>query len=419
MAIIKCPECGHQISDKAPVCPSCGVQIAGHIIKCPNCGDVYFKDQITCPNCHYAPQQAAQPAPVAAAQPTEPVKPQVQEPKPSQPEQTVQPVHSQVINQQPSPAVHPSTPPTPPLRPQDKPGTTTQSKPQPKKNKTVLIVSLCIAVLLCGVLLYAYKDAQVNKEADAYEFAMNSSDSTVLKDYLSNYPDAPADHIQAITDHLQQLRQGDTEWTNALMSNSKSALQAYLDSHPDTPHKGEIMHKIDSIDWAQASSENTLDALQTYLADHANGEHVDDAQSAIKQLKTKIVSPQEQQQAQSVIRQFFMSINSHNEGNLLNTLEGTLTEFIGKSNATQQDAVEFMDKQYKDNVASVLWRTSGFNVSKREVGDEQYEYTVNFTATQEVKHTDDTEKINTYRSVVKISPDGLISSLSFTKLASE
>ena len=43
MAIIKCPECGHQISDKAPVCPSCGVEIAGKVIKCPNCGEVYFK----------------------------------------------------------------------------------------------------------------------------------------------------------------------------------------------------------------------------------------------------------------------------------------------------------------------------------------------------------------------------------------
>mgnify|MGYP000565577660 CR=1 FL=1 len=32
MALIKCPECGHQISDKAPVCPNCGVEIAGKII---------------------------------------------------------------------------------------------------------------------------------------------------------------------------------------------------------------------------------------------------------------------------------------------------------------------------------------------------------------------------------------------------
>ena len=52
MAIIKCPECGRQISDKAPTCPSCGVEIAGKITKCPNCGEVYFSNLEMCPNCH-------------------------------------------------------------------------------------------------------------------------------------------------------------------------------------------------------------------------------------------------------------------------------------------------------------------------------------------------------------------------------
>ena len=51
--IIKCPECGHQVSDKAPVCPSCGVEIAGHIIKCSHCGELYLKEESSCPNCHH------------------------------------------------------------------------------------------------------------------------------------------------------------------------------------------------------------------------------------------------------------------------------------------------------------------------------------------------------------------------------
>lgn len=51
--MIKCPECGHQISDKAPVCPNCGVEIAGKIMKCPQCGEIYFKEQEMCPNCHH------------------------------------------------------------------------------------------------------------------------------------------------------------------------------------------------------------------------------------------------------------------------------------------------------------------------------------------------------------------------------
>jgi hypothetical protein len=56
MAIIKCPECGHQISEKATICPSCGVEIAGKVAKCAHCGEVFFKDDGFCPHC-YTPFQ--------------------------------------------------------------------------------------------------------------------------------------------------------------------------------------------------------------------------------------------------------------------------------------------------------------------------------------------------------------------------
>lgn len=62
MAIIKCPECGRQISDKAPVCPNCGVEIAGKIMKCPQCGEIYFRDQEMCPNCHHLTRSSGQAA---------------------------------------------------------------------------------------------------------------------------------------------------------------------------------------------------------------------------------------------------------------------------------------------------------------------------------------------------------------------
>ena len=29
MALINCPECGHQVSDQAKTCPHCGIEIAG------------------------------------------------------------------------------------------------------------------------------------------------------------------------------------------------------------------------------------------------------------------------------------------------------------------------------------------------------------------------------------------------------
>ena len=56
MGVIKCPECGHQTSEKAAICPSCGVEIAGKIVKCTNCGEVFFKEDGLCPHC-YRPYQ--------------------------------------------------------------------------------------------------------------------------------------------------------------------------------------------------------------------------------------------------------------------------------------------------------------------------------------------------------------------------
>ena len=52
MALIKCNECGKEISDKAVRCPYCGVFVEeDQLIKCSECGaDVIFDSEF-CPNC--------------------------------------------------------------------------------------------------------------------------------------------------------------------------------------------------------------------------------------------------------------------------------------------------------------------------------------------------------------------------------
>lgn len=59
--IINCPECGHQVSDRAKTCPSCGVEIAGKITRCPNSGKIIFKTDAT--DAAAAPAPAPTPAP--------------------------------------------------------------------------------------------------------------------------------------------------------------------------------------------------------------------------------------------------------------------------------------------------------------------------------------------------------------------
>lgn len=51
MALITCPECGHQISDKADNCPNCGCPVEKKTNKCKECGVELPEGCKECPNC--------------------------------------------------------------------------------------------------------------------------------------------------------------------------------------------------------------------------------------------------------------------------------------------------------------------------------------------------------------------------------
>lgn len=50
MALINCPECGKEISDKANMCPNCGNPVAKKKY-CKFCGDEIDIDCVICPKC--------------------------------------------------------------------------------------------------------------------------------------------------------------------------------------------------------------------------------------------------------------------------------------------------------------------------------------------------------------------------------
>ncbi len=51
MALIKCPECGNDVSDKAKKCPHCGYDKERKY--CPECGTMLTIDAPSCTNCGY------------------------------------------------------------------------------------------------------------------------------------------------------------------------------------------------------------------------------------------------------------------------------------------------------------------------------------------------------------------------------
>lgn len=407
MAIIKCPECGRQISDKAPTCPNCGVEIAGKIIKCPHCGEIYFSSQEMCPNCH----EIASAGPAAPVTPAAPVNP-------------------------PTPPT-PPTPPVPPVRQTpmaagnggngygngkygNNPENEAQQKAKKKNARSILIISLVFSVLVCGILYYFYDNANRNKEEEAYEYAMQSSDPMVLQSYLDTYKDAEEAHRDSIMAHLEMLKSIDQDWTNALVSGSKQALEDYLQKYPNSPHKQEAWNKIDSIDWNVAKAADNVQAYQAYLDAHADGAHIEEAENAMKKAKSRDLQPEEKQMVSGLFRQFFQSINSHNADGLSATCEDILSSLLGKTSATKADVVTFMDKLYKDNVANMNWHINNdYQIKKREVGEEDYEYQVQFSAVQNLDLTDGSKKQNNFKINAVVSPAGKVSSFNMNQITTE
>lgn len=367
MAIIKCPECGHEVSDKAPVCPSCGVEIAGHIIKCSECGTAYFSYIASCPYCH---------------------------------------------------AVNRSQDFFPRLTPTGIPEVAPRRKSSNRLGFRVWFLSFLTAFVLVAVGIVVWYVARSDKEEEAYAYAYTSSDPAVLQTYLDTYGSAPEEHRDSIEAHLKILQLSDTEWANALASRSVTAMQAYVGKYPQSIHLQEAMHVIDSIDWATAQRQNTFDAYQKYIDNHAEGEHIDEANTALQESQARTVMPDEKDDIVTLFRNFFQNISARNEAGLKSTVALFLDSFLGKNDAAPSDVVTFMKKIYKEDIVSMDWHLNNdFMIDKKKTGEGQFEYIVQFSVLQNVERTGGgSDKPVRYLVKAKVDSDHLISSFNLTKI---
>ncbi|WP_308245033.1 zinc ribbon domain-containing protein [uncultured Prevotella sp.] len=427
MAIIKCPECGHEISDKAPFCPSCGVAIAGKVVECPKCGKVYFSELSECPQCHYK-RPVADKTPIVEnnnavnIQETEKTT-EVENVEPKEAEKQVSLAadnkeskgvknnerSASAYNEQPVGANNPEEANDENLK---------TPRNSSRNNKIIIGAVVAIVAVVIGIGCYFYYSIQSDKELQAYNYAMASNDPQVLQSYLDQYSDAPEAHLDSIQSHLDLIKKTQQDWTNVMISNSKSALEDYIAQHPDSPYKAIAIHKIDSIDWQTAQQQNTVEALELYIEQHSDGEHVEDANQMINSLNSKTIQPEERLMVNSIYGGFLKSLGDKDEEALTSFVNPLLTNFLGKTNATRSDVVTFMHKIYKSDVKSMAWKSLGdYTINKKNVGANQYEYSVAFSAIQTIVCQDDNATEVRYKITSTLNNEGRISDFNMIRLA--
>ena len=359
--IIKCPECGHQVSDKAPICPSCGVEIAGHLIKCSYCGEIYLKEDAVCPNCHHSAStdNSVNEDDVK----TEPVKDDSQnngdysEAETSSVELVVS---AESIEEEPRLDGTPTQDTLTIGSPSSDAEVSTDDmivKPESKNNNhTPLFVSLLIALVICAVLLFFYKRGNDNHEAEEYKIALKSNNRQVMEQYLEDYPNAPLIHINSIRDLLKQTQQNNDEWGRVIQQNTIASYKAYLETHPNTPYKNEILKRVEELYWNEVVNQNTEAAYLGYREKYPKGIHVKEADEKLKIMLDNTSTPSEEKVAVSAVRQFLQGLNSKSTSKIEGVTASSFN-FLGAGGATIADVSKYMrEKLYQADVKEITWQ---------------------------------------------------------------
>ena len=270
MAIIKCPECGHQVSDHAKTCPSCGVDIAGNIVRCPECGELTFAYNDMCPVCHHALKSGTAVRQQSAGS-------EADTPRPAMRQQFVS---------------NNSTPNSAPQNEEDKKGR------HPVAVALVFALVASLAVVFLGIYLMDKMDQQ--NETDAYERAVISGEPLILQDYLLRYPQAPAERRDSVEKVLARLQKIELDWQNAYSSKDRNKILAFIDKYPQNKHVREGRITLDSLAWVQACDANTAESYEAYLKEYSNqGDHSDEATLKIDEIKARLAA-EEKARADSI-----------------------------------------------------------------------------------------------------------------------
>lgn len=250
MSLIKCPECGHQVSSKAEVCPECGVRIAGNVKRCPVCQRTLLMYVTQCPHCHTRFEAQTEIMLEPGADNEEAITTEVVPPEEQTTEEPVE---------QPAGDTQPAT---------------------PQKGGTPWYLLLFIIVIV-GVGAYLYWDNHQQRrysEEKAFELLQGCNDPLNFEDFIARYPNS--EHLDEVREQLKALQKVDALWEVVAKSSNTEDFRNFIQAHPRSPYAKVALHKIDSLDWREADSKGTSEAYDQYILNHDAGEYITEAYAA-------------------------------------------------------------------------------------------------------------------------------------------
>ncbi len=350
MALIKCPECGHEVSDYAPHCPSCGVSIAGNITICPDCGKVLLKKEKSCPNCGCVLD--ASNAPVVS----KPVSPYRQE------------------------------------RLAGSAGGGKHGKGRSSAWK-VIVVLIIVAAAGGGGFYYYMNKMHEEQVAQAYDALQSSFDTADYERFLADYPDSP--YNGEVKSRLATLKNIRVKWSEIAMSASKDDFIQFLADYPNSAFDEACKSKIDSFDWVDANTENTALSYQKYIDEHPKGRYVAEAKAGKDNIDRMTVSYPDKSEVRSLVASYLTALTANDAETLSKTTAGRLYE----------ESLGFMSKLHGENAKVSFAAVTPAFVSKAPNPNTEYVYIAKCVVERSLVSRSGDAASTQYNAIYVISPD--------------
>lgn len=362
MAIIKCPECGHDVSDKAKTCPHCGVDIAGNVIHCPRCNKLFLAEQGSCPVCGSVVRKT-KPAPV-----------------------------------------------------EENTNNTKKASANNKRNAGgvwVWVSAFLIALVLVCVSLYYYWENKNAAETEAYYNAMESKSPAILQDYLDRFDSNDA-HRDSVLLLLSNFAKADSAWCVACETATRAAFADFVESYPESEYVVEAKLRIDTLDWNAAKKKNDAEAYKFYIDNNPNGIYLDEATSLFEKLDSKIINKSDSLMIIKLFDDYYKALSDKDADKIKQLFAQPIESFLAKPNARVSDVVAYMERLHapKDVKAISFDLAGDWTIVKISSGKGRPKYEVGFTVDYKINRTNVNKKaFHSYKVSAKISPSGRISSL--------
>lgn len=339
MSMIKCPECGQNVSTMAGTCPHCGIKISGNIRKCPNCGDYCFNEQEECQSCG---------AKLSVIITDEAAKPVKQETK------------------------------------------TPQQPQEEKKQSHAPRFVIAVMLILVAIVAIYYLDIQKSNEKELrdYERLENVTNPEFYQQFLIDYPDS--EHYTEVEDRMHKLMDEGDDWKKVMENKSKTELVKFMQTHPYSNRLRICEDMIDSIDWEEAMTLKTDEALDAYLAKHPEGRFAGEASEKKNEIAKMKISDQDKSLIRGKLESFFVSAMSKQDTGLIaDAIPEKMTNFCGKEDATPEQIAEFAKNKMAQDVIGLHYLVgSDLNLRKITLADSSLGFAASFTLEETITRSD-------------------------------